>query len=100
MFPAWMKYVYMKNLDLFVQFAERVFSVNPEGLKKEKIALKGIECLEKFYIKIGLPTRLSETEVDLSKIDEMAEKIVSRGPVGNLVKIEKADAIKIYRLAI
>ena len=100
MFPAWMKYVYMKNLDLFVQFAERVFSVNPEGLKKEKIALKGIECLEKFYIKVGLPTRLSETEVDLSKIDEMAEKIVSRGPVGNLVKIEKADAIKIYRLAI
>lgn len=100
MFPAWMKYVYRKNLDLFVQFAERVFSVNPEGLKKEKIALKGIECLEKFYISIGLPTRLSEINVDLGRINEMAGKIVSRGPVGNLVKIEKEDAIKIYKLAI
>lgn len=100
MFPAWMKYVYKKNLDLFAQFAERVFDVNPDGLTKQKTALKGIECLEKFYTKIGLPTRLSEIEVDLNKIDEMAGKIVSRGPVGNLVKLEKEDAIKIYRLAI
>ncbi|MDD3520689.1 MAG: iron-containing alcohol dehydrogenase, partial [Actinomycetota bacterium] len=100
MFPAWMKYVYKNNLDLFVQFAERIFSVDTKGLKKEEVALKGINCLEKFFSRLGLPTRLSDIKVDLNKIDEMSGKIVARGPVGNLVKLDKEDAIEIYKLAI
>lgn len=99
MFPAWMKYVYRKNLDIFVQFARRVFSINTEGIKKEEIALKGIESLEDFYIKMGLPVRLSDINIDLNKIGEMAEKVVSRGPVGNLIKLYKDDVKKIYELA-
>lgn len=100
MFPAWMKYIYKNNLDIFVQFAQRIFSVKSDSLSKEETALKGIEQLEEFYKEMRLPVRLSDIEIDLGKIDEMAKKVVSRGPVGNLVKLEKDDVIKIYELAI
>jgi len=100
MFPAWMKYAHKKNLDLFVQFANRVFNIPIEGFKKEYVALMGIRYLEDFYTEIGLPIRLSEINIDLNKIEEMAEKVVIRGPVGNLVKLDKDDAINIYLLAI
>jgi len=85
---------------LFVQFANRVFNIPIEGFKKEYVALMGIRYLEDFYTEIGLPIRLSEINIDLNKIEEMAEKVVIRGPVGNLVKLDKDDAINIYRLAI
>ena len=100
MFPAWMKYVYKNNLDIFVQFAQRIFSVKSDALSKEETALKGIKQLEEFYKEMRLPVRLSDIEIDLDKIDEMAKKVVSRGPVGNLVKLEKDDVAKIYELAI
>lgn len=99
-FPAWMKYVYEHDLERFAQFADRVWGVETDYGDLEKTALEGIYHTEEFFSRIGLPTRLSEMDIDDSRIEEMAEKCTANGPVGNFVELEKEDIEKIYRLAL
>ena len=50
--------LYKDDLYKFARFAKEVWHVHGES--EEETALKGIECLEAFEKKIGMPTRLSE----------------------------------------
>lgn len=98
-FPAWMKYVYKNNIDRFAQFAQRVFDVDTYFDEEEKMAIKGIKRLENFYKDIGLPTRLNEVNIASNRFEEMAEKCVGRGPIGNFMKLNKKDIVNIYKIA-
>ncbi len=98
-FPAWMKFVYKKDVKRFVQFAEEVWDVN-EGTNEEK-ALAGIKATEDFFREIGLATTLKGLGIDDSKFEEMAEELkTTRGVVGGFVKTGKKEALEIYRLAL
>lgn len=58
--PAWMKWYHGRNPAQFERFAKNVFGV--------ATAEEGIAALEKWFSKIGTPTRLSQlgiTEADL-----------------------------------
>ena len=99
-FPAWMKYVCQYNIKRFAQFAQRVFNVNSDFGDEEWLAQRGIDELVYYLKELGLPTTLSELKIPLDKIDLMAQKAVARGPLGNFIKIQKEDAVKIYELAI
>ena len=58
--PAWMKWYHSQNPAQFTRFARHVFGVETPAL--------GIVALEKWFDKIGTPTRLSQlgiTEADL-----------------------------------
>ncbi len=96
-FPAWMKFVYKHDLDRFVQFATRIMGVEFSVDNKEVCVLQAIEKLEDFYKSIGLPTRLSDVNIDGSRIEEMAKKC---GPTGNFVNLEVKDIVEIYKLAL
>ena len=98
--PAWMKYVYKHDIDRFKQFAIRVMEVEPEGLTDEQIALKGIDHLKAFFASLGLPTSLKEVNVSESSIEEMAQKSVRFGNIGNFVSLDLEDVKAIYRLAL
>ncbi|MFP4698667.1 MAG: iron-containing alcohol dehydrogenase [Eubacteriales bacterium] len=98
-FPAWMKYVYKHNIDRFVQFAVKVWNVEYHPEHKEDIALEGIRRIEAFFTRIGMPTRLSQMDIDDTRFEEMAKKATENGPVGNFVKLDKADVEKIYTIA-
>ena len=98
-FPAWMKYVYRENMERFVQFAVRVWNVEPDFHDPEWTALKGIEMIEKFFSSLGLPTSLSELGVPEDKLEKMAEKCTSEGKIGNFKKLGQEDVLKIYQLA-
>lgn len=98
--PAWMKYVYKHDIDRFKQFAIRVMEVDAEGLTDEQIALKGVDELKAFFASLGLPTSLKEVDVDESSIDEMAQKSVRFGNIGNFVSLGLEDVKAIYRLAL
>lgn len=99
-FPAWMKYVYKHDLDRFVQYAVRVWNVEIDYTNKELTALRGIEKLEEFYKQIGLPTRLSDVNIDNSNLEIMANKAVLFGDLGNFVKLSAKDIYNIYMLAL
>lgn len=94
--PAWMRYVWTKHPQRFVQFAVRVMDVDLSYDYPEKIVYEAIERLEGFFRALGLATRLSELGIGSERFEEMAEKA---GTVGNFVKLGKEDIIAIYQLA-
>lgn len=100
-FPAWMKYVYKQNVDKFIQFAMRVFNVDFSFDDKEKIVFEMIERLEDWYVRMGLPIRLSDVNIGSERIREMADKcMVGRTHVGNFQKLKTDDIYEIYKLAL
>ncbi len=119
MFPAWMKYVYGRNINRFVQYAVRVWDVDLEyyagsgrdsedtgggcggRMGFEQIALEGIRRTEAFFNEIGLPTKLPQLGIDGSRIGEMALKALKGKPqMGSFMKLSVDDNEKIYRLAL
>ncbi len=100
-FPAWMKYVYKQNKDKFVQFAMRVFDVDYSFDDKDRIIFEMIERLEGWYLRMGLPIRLSHVNIGDERLREMADKcMVGRTHVGNFQELKADDVYEIYKLAL
>lgn len=101
MLCAWMKYVYRHDLDRFVRYAKYACEINTEGRDKEEVALEAIKSTEQFFKSIGVPVRLSEINIDSSRIEEMADKaLMNKGYIGNFMKLKKDDIVKIYKSAL
>lgn len=98
-FPAWMKYVYKRNINKFVQFASRVWDIEIDLENPEGTALEGINRLETFFKEIGLPIRLKELNIPDDRFSEMAQKCTAAAPVGGFMKLYKEDVINILNLA-
>ena len=100
-FPAWMKYVYKHDMDIFTQFAVRVWGVEQYYFDAERTILECIEKIEGFFKGIGLPVRLSEIGIAEDAFDEIAQKcrMFDEHTVGNFVKLTKGDIINILKLA-
>jgi alcohol dehydrogenase YqhD (iron-dependent ADH family) len=98
-FPAWMKYVYKKNINRFMQFAVRVWDVEPDFNNPERTVLEGIRRMEEFFKKIGLPTTLEELNIPDDRLEEMAAKATEFGPLGQFMELSKDDVLNILKLA-
>ncbi|MCK9522656.1 MAG: iron-containing alcohol dehydrogenase [Proteobacteria bacterium] len=101
-FPAWMKFVVSKDVDRFAQFACRVFDVEMRHFNPLETAMGGIAALEDFYRRIGMPVRLSEMDIDGSRIEEMARKSTQDDAftLGQFAKLTSDDVSKILTLAL
>lgn len=103
-FPAWAKYIYKneKALPRFCQYATRVWGIEMDFEHPERTALKGIEATENYFKSIGMPVRLSELDVDDSKLEEMAEKCTFFGKrvLKDYMPLDKKEIIDIYKLAL
>lgn len=102
--PAWMRYVYKDNINMFVQFAVNVMGVEGSYRDPDSIVSEGIGRLQEFFIKLGLPATLSELGIDESKLELMAKKATGEAyggghPIGGLKKLYWQDVLEIYRLA-
>jgi alcohol dehydrogenase YqhD (iron-dependent ADH family) len=100
-FPAWMKYVYKRNIARFVQFAVRVWNVEQDFHNPERTALKGIEKTKEFFASIGLPVTLEQLGIKDDRLEEMADRCTKGNTEtkGSFVKLDKNDIIEIYKLA-
>jgi alcohol dehydrogenase YqhD (iron-dependent ADH family) len=92
-FPNWMRYVYKERIDRFVQYAVRVWHVDPVGKSDDEIALAGIEATRAYFKRIGAPSSLSELQIGGEEVDRMAEEVVRFGPIGSFKKLDK-DGVK------
>lgn len=72
-FPAWCKWAYKYDIPRFLSFAKDIMGVNDNGTDEE-IILAGINKLYEFFHSIGMPTHLSDVDIDDSHFYEMAEK--------------------------
>jgi alcohol dehydrogenase YqhD (iron-dependent ADH family) len=98
--PAWARYVCKHNLSRFVQFAMRVFDVEYDIDSEERTALEGIDRLEAFFKRIGVPVTMSELGIHTTeRYMEMAEKACHNGPLGDIQKLTARDVYNILVLA-
>ncbi|QUH18541.1 iron-containing alcohol dehydrogenase [Alkaliphilus sp. B6464] len=96
-FPAWMKYVYKENIDMFERFAEQIFNIK-EGTKEEK-ALKGIEELKMFFSSLNAPVTLKEIGVKFEDLDKIADNAAMQVPRGAIKKLYREDILEILKIA-
>ncbi len=97
---SWARYVYKDCLPRFRRFAVNVMGVEPVGTDEE-IALRGIEAMEAFYRRIGMPTNLRELGVKPTEdeLTAMAHKcaVGVGGAKGSAKLLNEADMLAIYR---
>jgi hypothetical protein len=99
MFLAWTKYLYKDHLNRFYKFAVNVFDVHPTAMSKEQVAREGIHRLEAWTRKMGLPTTLSEANIDPSLIPQMTKKWEGGSHGGRFHRLMKEDIDKIFEMA-
>jgi alcohol dehydrogenase YqhD (iron-dependent ADH family) len=102
--PAWMKYVYKEDPDMFVQFAVKVMGVDGDFRDKDSIILEGIRRLAEFFKNMGLPTTLKDLGIDGSKLELMAKKCTraefgKEYPIGGFKQLKWQDVLAIYKMA-
>ena len=97
---SWARYVCPECLPRFKRFALNVMGVDPSGTDAE-IALRGIEALEAFFRRIGMPTNLRELGVAATDEDLalMAHKcaVGVGGAMGSARLLKEEDMLAIYR---
>jgi alcohol dehydrogenase len=102
-FPAWMKYVYKKDVSLFAKFFNRVFDVPNNSNDCEAVAKEGIAKLESYWRELGMPVRMSEagiSDINEEKLSDMADKTLGGNETdGNFYKMRYQDIINIYKMA-
>ena len=102
--PSWARYVYKNDLPRFVRYAEKVMGVvKTDGMSDEEAAMKGIEAMEAFYHRIGMPINMKElgidpTEAQMQKMAEDAFK-AKGGPLGSAKVLQVEDIVAIYHMA-
>ncbi len=98
-----MKYVYKHDIELFTQFAVRVWGVEQSFYDSERTILMAIARLEAFYKQLGLPVRLSEIGIGKKDFRALADKCcmsdAEAGTLGNFVKLTNDDIFRILELA-
>jgi len=99
-FPNWMKYVYRARIDRFVQYAIRVWNIDPSGKSDEEVALAGIQATRDFFTRIGAPATLGQLGIGREHLDEMAEHAVRFGPIGSFRRLGKDDVKAILEMAL
>ena len=104
LWPSWARYTMKNHLSRFVQFAGNVMGIEVDYSYPEETAERGIEALEEWFRKIGMPTSIHELigrEITEKEIDTLVDKC-SRGgtiTVGAMEVLSSDDMRAIYQLA-
>lgn len=96
--PHWMKFVLSPSTrDKFATFAKMVFNIDSSST--DAAADAGIEATIAFFRSLDMPIKLSEVEIDHSKIDHMAKQATQFGAIGGFKKLNTADVKAILTAA-
>ena len=100
---SWARYVMDVCPERFAHFAEVVAGIPANVQDPRQTALDGIEAMEQFFKRLGMPTRVHEMGIDLT--DEQIEELAYRcsfqdtRTIGGFKKLGRADMAEIYRMA-
>lgn len=100
---CWMRYVYQSHLDVFVRFAVNVMGVRADLGDRERTALAGIEALEDWARRMGLPLTWAEVGLEDADFEMLAKRACgyhADGKVGGLEKLDWRQVLDIYRMAL
>jgi len=102
--PAWMKYVYKSNMDIFLQFAVNVMGAEGDFREPETLIKDAIDKLRTFYGRIGLPQTLTEIGVAESDFELLAKRATriaygEEKPIGGIKKLDWRDVCGLFQIA-
>ncbi|MBR5315405.1 MAG: iron-containing alcohol dehydrogenase [Firmicutes bacterium] len=100
---SWARYVLETSMMRFFKFAVNVMDIEADPFNMYGVALDGIEALERFFRKIGMPTNLRELGVEPTDEDikELAHKaaVACGGTKGTAKVLYEEDFAKIFEMA-
>jgi alcohol dehydrogenase YqhD (iron-dependent ADH family) len=99
-FPAWITYNVKEETSRFARFAAKVWGVDGAFYDLEQAALEGVFRMKNFFRSIGLPVSFADAQLDTARINEMAKRAGTFGPIGSYRKLDEKDVEAIYRLAV
>lgn len=83
--PAWMKWFESRNPAQFKRFARQVFGVNS--------AVDGISALEKWFDKIGTPTRLAQLGIQMSDLPAIVDNVQGNVRIFGIADVYTPEAV-------
>jgi hypothetical protein len=83
--PAWMKWYQSHNTAQFERFAKNIFGVADAG--------QGIAALEKWFDKIGTPTRLSQLGITAADLPATIENVLGNAKYFGVAEIYSKDVV-------
>lgn len=83
--PAWMKWYYGRNPAQFERFAQQVFGL--------KTAEEGIAALEKWFDKVGTPTRLSQLGITEAQLPATIDNVLGNAQWFGLAELYTREAV-------
>lgn len=99
--PAFMRYQYKHNVMRFARLAANVFGVKMDYEKPERTAAAGIDAMEAFFGRLGLPTTFAGLGAKEEDIPALVEKCAfnNGSKLGYLNPLTRAEAAEVMRLA-
>lgn len=100
-FPAWLKYVKNHNKSRLAKFFMTVFHTAKND-DLDVVIENGIKDLENFYKRLDMPITMTESGIISPNIEAFANVSTNNDTItiGNFVKLNKEDAMNIYKLAL
>ena len=99
---AYTKYLATRKPNKLAQLANRLFNIDYANHSKEEMALILAENLEKFYIDLGLRTRLSKFNIDDSNFEKMALRATKNDTkkIGHYLGLDSKEIIEVLNIAL
>ena len=99
---AYTKYLATRKPNKLAQLANRLFNIDYANHSKEEMALMLAENLEKFYIDLGLRTRLSKFNIDDSNFEKMALRATKNDTckIGHYIGLDSKEIIEVLNIAL
>lgn len=99
-FVAWTKYMAKIKPWRLALLASRVYGKDPYDFNEEERAFLLSEELEKFFVSLGLKTRLNQLGIDDKDFETMAKRATAGGNVGHYVPLDAQKITDILKLAL
>ncbi|MCR4775010.1 MAG: iron-containing alcohol dehydrogenase [Saccharofermentans sp.] len=99
-FVAWTKYMAKIKPWRLALLASRVYGKDPYDFNEEERAFLLSEELEKFFVSLGLKTRLNQLGIDDKDFEVMAKRATAGGNVGHYVPLDAQKITDILKLAL
>lgn len=104
LWPSWARFVMPKHISRFVQFAGNVMGIAVDYAHPKETAEQGIQAMEEWYRKIGMPTNIHELighEISAKEIDILVDKCSHGGTItiGSFEVLGADEMREIYTMA-
>ena len=100
LYPAWAKYIYKHNVKRFARLARNVWGVNEKD--DETAAQKGVEEMQNYFIKIGMPSRLADFNITETSIPEFVKICTLNGQrtIKSYIPLGEKELTEIFELCL